>query len=132
MSEAAVVLNPALADFVQRRPGQCFILTSHQAHWISPILDRLGCGTLLWSDGADGPRPASPDDLRSSSRVFALRDDFDRVVAIAAGSDHVPDFEAADIGIAFGGVKDPAAELVSISSYVTYDSRALCRLLDTL
>jgi hypothetical protein len=41
-------------------------------------------------------------------------------------------FEAADVGVAFGGVHPPVVEVVEQSNYVVYGGEALCRLLNTL
>lgn len=132
--EEQVEFDPAILDFITRHPQQSFVVTGNLDLWVRPVLDKLGIQnfTSLARLGEDGQLEGVEHILHKGDAVSSLRGRFKRIVAIGAGMNDVPMFEAADWRIAYGGVHSPNKVLVKLSDFVTYDGKALCRLLSTL
>ena len=128
-----VALSRPIADFIRTHHQQCFIISGNLDCWIGPLLDDLGCGSFTSTGVVEGDRLVGVGHiLAKSEAVEKLRKSFDRVVVIGESVNDIPMFEAADSGIAYGGVHRPVENLVQVADYVTYDPEALCRLLSTL
>ncbi len=128
-----VELDPGLAAFVQAHPHQCRVVTGNIPQWIQPLVDRLGCGLHSSEVSVSETHPLQLTRIiNKADAVVAMRQEFDRVVAIGDGANDVAMFDAADISIAYGGVHEPAPSLLEVADYVVYESSSLCRLLDTL
>ncbi|MBK6870187.1 MAG: HAD family phosphatase [Kineosporiaceae bacterium] len=130
---AEVALTEALADFISAHAEDCYVVTGNLDVWIRPILDRLGCRAFTSVGRAEGDQLLGVDTvLRKSTAVAELNTRYDRVVAVGDSVNDISMFELADIGIAYGGVHDPADDLIEVADYATYREEALCRLLNTL
>lgn len=130
---ADVPLNPDISGFIAANREHCTVVTGNLDVWIRPVLDRLGCRFYSSTCFTEGDRLQRLDRvLHKSKAVHELKRVGTRVVAIGDGANDVSMFEAADIGIAYGGVHSPAPALADISDYLTFDGGALCRLLSTL
>lgn len=130
---AEVELNEEIAEFIASRTGDCFIVTGNLDLWIQPILGRLKCNAFTSTATMAGDRLLRVNEvLHKSKPVHKIKTNASLVVAIGDGANDVPMFEAADIGIAYGGVHSPAPALLEISDYLIYDGNSLCRLLNTL
>lgn len=130
---AAAQLDPQIAAFVRARPEACRIVTGNIPQWIAPLVERIGCGVHSSEASATETHPtALTRIINKAEAIAAMRTEFDRIVAIGEGAGDIAMFDAADISIAYGGVHDPAPALLEVADYVVYESRALCRLLNTL
>lgn len=128
-----VILSPPIAEFIRARSQQCFIITGSLDCWLQPLLDDLGCGSFSSKGVVEGDRLVGVEHvLVKSEAVRQLRNHYDRVVVIGESVNDIPMFEAADAGVAYGGVHEPVENLIEVSDYVTYHPEALCRLLNTL
>ena len=128
-----VALSGPIADFIRARSHQCFIISGNLGCWISPLLQELGCGSFTSTGVVEGDRLVGLEHvLVKSEAVQHLRNHFERVVVIGESVNDIPMFEAADVGVAYGGVHNPVDNLIQVSDYVTYHPEALCRLLNTL
>lgn len=128
-----VEFDPYIASFIQENRENCFIVTGNLYPWILGIRERINC-KFFCNDAqqiGDILTNLSPLMLKSAP-IYELRSQFERVVAIGEGANDVPMFEAADIGIAYGGVHEPYKNLLEISNYIVYRSESLCNLLNTL
>jgi HAD superfamily phosphoserine phosphatase-like hydrolase len=132
--EEQVEFDPAILEFISRHPQQAFVVTGNLDLWVRPVLDKLGIQsfTSLARLGQDGQLEGVEHILHKGDAVSSLRGRFERIVAVGEGMNDVPMFEAADWRIAYGGVHAPNQVLVKLSDFVTYDGKALCRLLSTL
>lgn len=130
---AEAPLDECIVDFIQQRPERCFVVTGNLDVWIAPLLVRLGCHAFTSTAQFQGEQLLGVKKvLHKSQPIRELKERFGRVVAIGESVNDVPMFEVADVGVAYGGVHAPAASLVNVSHYVTFDGGALCRLLNTL
>lgn len=130
---AEIELASDIVAFIRSRVDQCALVTGNLDAWITPISDRLGCTVFSSRARREGDQLLSVEHvLTKSEAVDTLHGAFQRVVAVGDSVNDIPMFSCADVRIAFGGVHDPAADLVRLSDYVTYRQDALCRLLATL
>lgn len=130
---AETPLNEDIAEFITKNADRCSVVTGNLDVWIRPILERVGCRFFSSTAITDGNRIVRLDRvLHKSTPIHELKIHAERVVAIGEGANDLPMFEAADIGVAYGGVHPPAPMLLEISDYLTFDGGALCRLLSTL
>ncbi|MDO8954815.1 MAG: HAD-IB family phosphatase [Gammaproteobacteria bacterium] len=128
-----IPLNPDIENFIKSNKDRCFIATGNLNVWVRPIIDKLGCQafTSIAQEDSSG-QLSNLEILRKNTAVFKVRKHFDTVVVIGESVNDLPMFEAADIGVAFGGVHQPVHEIIQISTYVCYEGSSLCRLLNTL
>lgn len=129
-----VEFEPAILDFILRHADQSFVVTGNLDLWVRPVLDKLGIRsfTSVARLCPQGQLEGVESILHKGDAVSSLRSCFERIVAVGEGMNDVAMFEAADWRIAYGGVHAPNKELVKLSDFVTYDGKALCRLLSTL
>jgi phosphoserine phosphatase len=126
-------VDPLLAEFIYERRDSCAIVTGNLDVWIAPLVERFGCA--VYSSRArtsGGVLEGVESVLHKGDAVLALRERFDRVVAVGDGVNDIPMFEVADLGIACGFVHPPAPRLVQAADFVVYRGDALCRLLKVL
>jgi phosphoserine phosphatase len=130
---AEVSLNDEIGAFIRQNRDCCSVITGNLDIWVRPLIERLGCRFFTSTARADGNRMLGLDRvLHKSNPIHEIRFAAGRIVAIGEGANDIPMFEAADIGVAYGGVHCPASGLIEISDYVVFDGSALCRLLRTL
>ena len=129
---AEVDVQPDLAAFIAGRPERCSVVTGNLDLWVKPLAAKLPCRwfSSRGAAGADG-RVNLLEVLVKGRAVQAIKAGGGRLVAVGESRNDVSMFEEADVGVAFGGVHEPVAELKAISDYVTYDASVLCRLLST-
>lgn len=129
---ASVPLHAAIADFINRIPEQCLVVTGHLDAWVRPLEERIRCDWHCSIASTDGQVVRGIEAMVDKGAVVrSLRQRFDRIVAIGDGMGDVPMFEEADVAVAFGATHDPIQTLVEYSTHVIYDEGALCRFLTT-
>jgi len=128
-----VPLDPAIRDFIAAHTSQCFIVTGNLDVWVNPLLEALGCKAYTSHAEYEGDRlGALIHVLYKGDAINAVRQDFERVIAVGESMNDVSMLESADIAIAYGGVHDPAPEVLDTVHYVATNGKGLCRLLNTL
>jgi len=126
-------VDPLIADFIYERRDRCAIVTGNLDVWIAPLVERFGCAVYSSrARTAGGVLEGVESVLHKGEAVLALREKFNRVVAIGDGVNDIPMFEVADLGVACGIVHPPAQRLVQAADFVVNQGDALCRLLKVL
>lgn len=130
---SAVPLNSSIREFVAKRREDCYIVTGNLDIWVKHIADAFGCG--LFSSTAletnQGLRLTSV--LNKVDAVTELRRrGYRRVVAVGDGMNDVPMLNAADVGIAYGGVHPPSTAAIDASDFVVHRGDTLCKILRVL
>ncbi len=128
-----VVIDADIEAFIDQNRDRCFIVTGNLDVWIEPLVRRLGCAAYSSKASHVTDKLIAVEEvLDKAHAVQAIRNSFDRVIAVGDGMNDASMFEVADIGIAYGGVHEPVPALIDVADYVVTDGRALCRLLNTL
>jgi HAD superfamily phosphoserine phosphatase-like hydrolase len=127
-----VPLNPFIERFIRRNARRCYVVTGNLDCWIEPLVGRLGCRFFSSTSAMVDGMPTIRSVLRKGPVIRKLAGEYSLVVAIGESVNDIPMFEEADIGIAFGGVHEPAPALVRLADYVVHDGETLCRILETL
>ena len=125
-------LNPDIERFITRNAGRCCVVTGNLDCWIAPVADKHGCRFFSSTSAVVNGRLALRTVLRKGPVIRELAKGHSRTVAIGDSVNDIPMFEEADVGIAFGGVHEPAPALVERADFVARDGAMLCGLLETL
>lgn len=129
---AAVPLNPEVCAFIREHREQCVIVTGNLDRWVAPLVHTIGCPALVSRSAERNGQLVLEAVLHKGQAVRDLAAAHGRVVAVGESVNDIPMFEAADVGIAYGGVHAPAPALLRVADHVTHDSHSLCALLRTL
>ncbi len=129
-----IKINHQLKEFVNQNSENCYIVTGNLDVWIDRFV-KSNFGCQYFSSNADYKEDTLlglSKILHKSSAIEELRSSYESIVAIGDGMNDCSMFEAADIGIAFGGVHPPVPMLIQLSDYVCYDSKSILTLLTSL
>lgn len=130
---AEVEIDPDIENFIADNRDRCFIITGNLDVWIAPLIERLGCRFFTSTSQVDAASQLGLGEImKKNIPTRELKERFGRVVAIGDGSNDVPMFEAADVGIAYNGVHPSPDALISAADYVALSGRGLCRLLSNM
>lgn len=131
---AEVPVEAAIVGFISARPQDCFVITGNLDVWVEGLVGGFGC-RFFSSRGAcaDGHLLRVQQIVDKAAALREVRAlGYDRVVAVGDGMNDAAMLETADVSIAYGAVRPPAAPAIAQSDYVVYSDEALCRLLRTL
>lgn len=128
-----IELDQDIVKFINNNRNKCFIVTGNIPEWISPLTSQLKCKIISSTALVHNNQPVTLSSIiNKGTPILSLRKYFQRIVAVGEGANDIPMFDAADIGIAYGGIHKPSDSLTKISDYIVFKSEALCRLLNTL
>ena len=125
-------LHEEIDAFIQENTQRCIILTGNLDVWIMPIIEKMGMkGRCLCSKAqvCEERLLGIASVLDKASVCQRLPNPF---VAIGDGSNDIDMLEAAEIGIAFGGVHNPCKELVAAADMVIWEEKELVEVLKKL
>lgn len=146
---AEIPLNEHIATFIRENPDRCYIATGNLDVWIEGIVSRLGLSghsdlSTECNDSATNHLFCSKtvvlgDRIAEVSEVFGPEQKAElvrrlggSVVAIGDGANDIKMCSAADIGIAFGGVREIPEGLRSVCERVFHSDRECAEFLDKL
>lgn len=127
---SGVGLDPLILKFLHENAERCTIVTGNLDVWLEDLVPRLGVRVLSSVvEVANGKiaRFSSVMDKGRAARRFA-----GSICAIGDGANDVEMFTAAKIGVAYGGVHEPARPLLEVATHAVYDGATLCRFLPQL
>lgn len=124
---AAIELDPVICEFIAEHRDRCTIVTGNLDVWIGELVDRLGVPVRCSTATVRDDRITALTHVLDKAEVVA---DFRGTLChVGDGANDVGLMEAADFGVAYGGVHPPADALLAVATHATYDPRTLCRLL---
>lgn len=126
---AAIPLDPHIAAFIAENRDCCAIVTGNLDCWIAPLAAALGCSIHCSRSTLEENGPALVSVLNKGEVIAAMRAEGRRVIAVGDAANDIPMLLAADFGIAFGGVREPAPGLLAVADRAERDGAALCRAL---
>ena len=136
---AGILLNEHIAAFIRENPERCYIATGNLDVWIEGLVERLG---LAEEHVFCSKTVVLGDRIASVSKVFGPQEKAElvrrlaasgsRIVAIGDGANDIEMCRAADIGIAFGGVREVPKGLREVCAHTFNDDRACADFLYTL
>jgi HAD superfamily phosphoserine phosphatase-like hydrolase len=125
-----VPLNPFIMEFIAANRDRCTIVTGNLDIWIRPLVMLIGIPAL------SSRATVLNDKIQSLDFVIEKGDAIDklegRVCAIGDGNNDYSMLNRADIGVAYGGVNNPAKSLYKVATHTIFDARTLCRFLSQL
>lgn len=128
-----VDLHRRIVAFLHAHPDNAFIVTGNLDVWIADLMCELRVGCISSVGTTDGDKLTGVHKiLNKGDAVQALRQHFDRIVAVGDGMGDVTMFEKSDVRIAFGAVHPPIESLVQLSDFLCFSEEALCQTLSTL
>ncbi len=135
---AEIPLNEHIAVFIRENPDRCYIATGNLDVWIEKIVVALG----ISKDHVFSSKAATEGDcLAKVGEVFGPEQKAElvrqlavdcSVVAIGDGANDIKMCSAADLGIAFGGVREIPEGLRSVCERVFHSDRECAEFLDKL
>ena len=129
---STISVSERVKQFLKEEKESCYIVTSNLDVWIEKLIKSLGmeghcfCSKAIVKDN----KIERIDDILIKEDVL---DKFrEKTVAIGDGSNDRNIIDKADIGIAYGGVRNIAPCLLKIADYAIYDEDKLYEFLKVL
>ena len=129
---AETPLDPAIAAFIRANRARCALVTGNLDCWVEPLVASLGCRAFTSTATIREGRPSVGGVLDKAAAVRTLARDGVTVVAVGESAGDLPMFIAADVGVAFAGVHEPAPVLLSAAHHIARTGEELCLLLRRL
>ncbi len=126
---AATPLDPTIAAFIRERRDCCALVTGNLDCWVNPLAENLGCRAFTSTSERKNGRIAVKAILNKAEAVRELARNGAKVVAVGESAGDIPLFAAADVGIAYAGVHEPAPALLPLARHVARSGEELCALL---
>lgn len=127
---SSIPLERDVVSFIKKNKSRCHIVTQNLDVWIEPLLKKIGTPSLTSSANY------SSDTLHGIKRILRKKTIHNKVdypvVAIGEGYNDLEMMIDSPLSIAYGGIHEPAEQVLNIVDYAVYDSRALCRILKQL
>ncbi len=125
-------LGEEVVNFIKQNKKNCYIVTSNLDAWIEKLMDKIGMQDNYFSSHAI----VKDDKILGIEKILSKEDvikNFDAtIVAIGDGSNDHAMLKAADIAIAYGGVRNVAPSLLEVADYAIYDGKTLAEFLSRL
>ncbi|MBM7323483.1 HAD-IB family phosphatase [Agrobacterium pusense] len=125
-----VGIDPYIRDFLEENRAKCTIVTGNLDVWLAKLSTVLPIPMMSSCASVENDRII--DLYRIMDKSFAPAAFEGNVCAVGDGNNDFGMLSSARVGVAYGGVHAPAASLLEIADFATYDGKTLCRLLSQL
>ena len=126
-------LYKRVVEFMRSHQQNCLIATTNLKNWVADIEKRVGCPIFCSSASeCNNSILKLTSILKKENVVLRYQSEGEKVVYVGNGNDDVEAMRLADVSIASGLACPPVSSVLSISDYVVYNEKALCRLLNQL
>lgn len=125
-----IPLNKDVVAFIKKNRNRCHIVTQNLDVWIEPLLHRIGAPYLTSVADYQGDHLRGIKNILRKKTIHTMIDY--PVVAIGDGYNDLEMIVDAPLSIAYGGIHNPVPAILDVASYVVYDSKQLCLLLNQL
>lgn len=127
-----IAINEGILEFIANNKENCYIITSNLDVWIFDLMKKIGMENNFFSSKAKilNNSIIGIDHILSKEEIVKEFCEF--TVAIGDGSNDKNMLLRANVGIAFGGVRDVAPSLLEVCDYAVYNEAQLCNLLNLI
>lgn len=125
-----VGIDPYIKDFLRNHSEKCTIVTGNIDVWIEKLALELGVKMISSKARVEGDEIIDLYHVLDKSTVPLTFEG--ATCAVGDGNNDFGLLLNSNIGIAFGGVHQPATSLLEVADFAVYDGSALCRLLSQL
>ena len=131
-----IPLNDKLMNFITEHKEDCYIVSGSVDTYIEKFMIKYNMQDHFYSSKATVENNKIKDivsvvDKGNIAQEFKNNSDC-KIIAVGDGSNDVDMVKAADVGIAFGGVRKIAPSLLKAADYATYSEEELCDLLNNI
>jgi HAD superfamily phosphoserine phosphatase-like hydrolase len=128
---SSVELNPDILEFIRKNKERCYIVTGNLDVWIESLVDYIGVRTLCSKAEIKNDKIISLtrvlDKKQATAAMFR-----GKTCAVGEGANDYGMFELANFSVAYGGVHEPARQLMEVATHLTYSSSTLCKMISQL
>lgn len=125
-----VELNADILSFIHKNKERCCVVTGNINVWISELIEIIGVRVLCSTAEVMDDKIISLKKILDKKEAASLFPG--KICAIGEGANDYGMFELSDIAIAYGGVHEPARQLLEVATHLTYDSEILCQMISQL
>lgn len=127
---SGVELNRDILSFIRKNKERCCIVTGNLDVWIEDLIDFIGVKVLCSRAEVKNNKIMSLKKILNKKEAISIFPG--KLCAIGEGANDYDMFELANISIAYGGVHEPARQLLEIATHLTYSSDTLCQMISQL
>lgn len=127
-------LSPSIAQFIRNNKSHCYIITGNLDCYITNLItENLGCKFYCsTADLVEGKLKGIARIVDKAAALAEVRKKYARVIAIGDGNNDIDMIKAADVGIAYGGVRTPPKALTDVADHQVSSDTELCALLESI
>ncbi|WP_426333563.1 HAD-IB family phosphatase [Paenibacillus silvae] len=126
----SVPLNEKIVEFILENGTQCCIVTGNLDVWVDPLCEKLGVKRFTSRAAVEQGKIVSV--LEVLEKRLVAKNTPGRFVAVGEGNNDAEMIKEATIGLAYGGVHEPAKSVLEYATHAIYQEDQLCRFLRQL
>jgi phosphoserine phosphatase len=129
-----VKLSDKLVEFIKQNKQDCFIVTGNLDCYVEDIIKTIGCRCFSSiAEVEDGFVKDIKYIMDKSNAINLVRDlGYKKVIAIGDGSNDIPMFEQANLGIGYFAIKQKSIkEVIKHCDVSVFNEDSLCKILKT-
>jgi HAD superfamily phosphoserine phosphatase-like hydrolase len=122
-----------LAEFIQKHPEICTVITGNLDVWVKGLISRIS-PSFYCSEAEMSENHVTKlvHIIKKENLVERFQNEGDRVVFIGDRTNDTEAMRLADVSIASGLVHAPSQSVLSVADYLIFDEETLCRQLNLL